>query len=76
MSKKYIRAYNNGYFLARYEPNLLQKVLKATNPSLLYIRGLNKGKEQYKNEYNLSIMAQLTNLRQQSQMRQNDLTRD
>jgi hypothetical protein len=61
--KQYTRAFNNGYLLAKHEPqlsNVLCQHLKAGNN---YVEGLIAGKELYELEHVKMQMAALENLR-------------
>ena len=51
-SKDFVKGYNHGYQLARHEPELLNKLLKAQdgNEPNDYSRAMAQGKNQYEHE--------------------------
>lgn len=49
VDKNYLEGFNNGYFLAKYEPELAEMLSKIHAESL-HVKGLQKGREQYLKE--------------------------
>ena len=49
VDKNYLEGFNNGYFLAKYEPELAEKLSKIQAESL-HVKGLQQGREQYLKE--------------------------
>jgi hypothetical protein len=45
--QQYTKGFNNGYLLAQYEPELLNKLLPDLKPGNDYVDGMLSGKEQY-----------------------------
>lgn len=56
-TKKYLKAFNDGYLLAKHYPNLLNSIL-LTNSENEYITGLNDGKKVYDLEQSKSRRLQ------------------
>lgn len=52
----YKKGFNNGYLLAKHEPELINKLMKESNPGNEYFDGLRLGKKEYERE---KMMAQL-----------------
>jgi hypothetical protein len=73
---QFITAFNNGYTLAKYEPQLLDTVTKNLSPSNTYLEGLFEGKEQYVKEYTQEKLIDLDNLRNHNQEKDKELGRD
>lgn len=46
----YLEAFNNGYLLAKYEPELAAKLFKRVNTEVPYINAMVAGKSQYQAE--------------------------
>lgn len=49
VDKNYLEGFNNGYFLAKYEPELAEKLSKIQADSL-HVKGLQQGREQFLKE--------------------------
>ncbi|MGN6418593.1 MAG: hypothetical protein ACTHMC_13945 [Pseudobacter sp.] len=47
MEQEFIKGFNNGYLLAQYEPELLNKLLPDLKPGNNYVDGMLSGKEQH-----------------------------
>jgi hypothetical protein len=45
----YIKGFNSGYIMARHEPELLKKLVKAT-PETEYIKGMKDGQKEHEKE--------------------------
>ena len=74
--KHYIQAFNNGYTLAEYEPRLLNTISKNLTPSNMYLNGLLDGKDQFEFEKDKIILDKLSQLRNETSGRNNDLYRE
>lgn len=48
--EKYKKGFNNGYLLAKHEPELLNKIIKERNPENEYFSGLMLGRKEYERE--------------------------
>lgn len=48
--KKYIKYFNYGYFLSKHEPQVLEKLLKATPEKDEILQPLQAGRDEYKKE--------------------------
>lgn len=74
--KQYIQGFNNGYTLAKYEPDLMTKIIKNIHPTNDYLDGLFSGKVEYELEHTRTQLDDLKRVRNESQNRENDLERD
>lgn len=72
---QYSKAFNDGYILAKHEPNLLNIISKNLVPSNNYLQGFFKGKSQYKLENNTNQLVELGELRSKSKFKHNDFER-
>lgn len=72
----YIRGFNNGYILKKFEPTLLAAVLNNLSPTTPYLDGLLSGKDQFELEKFEKQVEDLDDLRNQSVSRENDLEKD
>ena len=61
----FIRGYNNGYLLEKYEPTLLAMVLQNISPSTVYVSGLAIGQKQYQQERTEKELKHLGEFRRQ-----------
>ena len=68
--KQYIKGFNHGYLLTKYEPGLVNQLTKTLQPKTDYLDGFFSGKEEYELEQNL---AQLRDLRDKGRERSRDL---
>lgn len=59
-SEEYIRAYNDDYQMARYEPELLDEILKSYDKKLSnnYFIGLEQGRSKYLHEQRVAEMEE------------------
>ncbi len=48
--KQFIKAFNDGYLLSKYEPELLNTILQGDRSNTPYIQAMALGKEQYEKE--------------------------
>jgi hypothetical protein len=46
----FIRGFNNGYLLAKREPELAIKMIKSTTPNNEYLKGFTSGKQEFEME--------------------------
>lgn len=67
VSQTYLKGFNNGYQLAKHEPELLDTLLKAKSQGSEYLKALEAGKRQHQKEIIMEQMKQQT--KQQSQSR-------
>ena len=74
--KQYIQAFNNGYTLAEYEPNLLNTISKNLSHSNMYLNGLLAGEQEHELEKNKEALAELSELRNIAKDRNNDFKRE
>lgn len=74
--QQYIQGFNNGYTLARYEPNLVTKITKNLSPTNDYLDGFFSGKEEFELENSRDQLHSLQKLRDQSKNRENYLEKD
>lgn len=72
----YIRGFNQGYLLARYEPSLLAMVVKNVSPAGDYLQGFFSGKEEYELEQSQTRLDELSRLREETKDRDHDLERE
>lgn len=75
-SEKFVSAFNNGYLLARYEPNLLNSITRRLSPTNIYLEGLFAGKNQFELEISKDQIFELLRLRERAQYKQNDFEKD
>lgn len=57
--KQFIKGFNNGYFIAKYQPDLFEKLEKISNPDNEYFQGLLSGKKEYTTEKNILLLKDL-----------------
>jgi hypothetical protein len=57
----FAKGFNQGYLLARYEPDILTSVLKNNNPINSYFSGLSFGKKEFEIEQATSEISKLRN---------------
>ena len=74
--KKYKDGFNNGYLLAKHEPDLLADIVKTLEPSNDYLQGLFSGKEEFERENTRTQLDELHRLRDQAQDRESELDRE
>lgn len=48
--QNYIKGFNNGYLLAKHEPDLAAKLIATPNEQNPYFKGLSSGKQEYEKE--------------------------
>lgn len=73
VENQYIKGFNNGYLLAKYEPSLLDKLFKQLAPSGEYLEGMFSGKEEYELEHSRMQMDELKRLRNEALDHNHDL---
>ena len=59
--KEYIKGFNHGYFLAKYKPELIKKIIITKNQND-YIKGLNDGEIIFKKSKMKSRFQELKNI--------------
>lgn len=74
--KQYILAFNNGYILEQYEPDLLTTASQNLNPTNNYLEGLFAGKAQCEVENAMRKIDELKNIRNRSHERTNGFERE
>ncbi|MCI1266520.1 MAG: hypothetical protein LKG19_08080 [Saprospiraceae bacterium] len=62
---KFIKGFNTGYFLAKYEPKVLMDVLEHIHPINSYISGMNFGQQEFQIEVDKSHLKELKSIRHQ-----------
>ncbi|HUZ59426.1 MAG TPA: hypothetical protein VMU83_11650 [Hanamia sp.] len=73
---KFIKGFNHGYTLAKYEPGLLSKIVKDINSKNDYVQGIVSGKEEFELEKSRTHLDDLTRLRTKSKDQDRDLERE
>jgi hypothetical protein len=48
--KKFTKGFNNGYLIAKYQPDLFEKIEKSSNSGNEYFKGMLSGKKEYDHE--------------------------
>jgi hypothetical protein len=68
-SDEYIKAYNDGYQMARHEPELLREVLKSPDNTIhgSYISAMAQGAEQHEHE---KLMDEMKQMRERNRIKQ------
>ena len=74
--KQYQTGFNNGYLLAKHEPELLTEISKNLSPSNDYIEGIFSGKEQYEIEQTRTQETELEQIRARTKERDRGLERE
>jgi hypothetical protein len=62
---KFIKGFNAGYFLAKYEPKVLMDLLEHIHPKNSYISGMNFGQLEFRIEVDKSQLEELKSIRHQ-----------
>ncbi len=62
LSNIYIKGFNNGYFLAKHNPNLIANLIK-TESNLEYITALKDGKKTFEMEKKKRRILELKNIK-------------
>jgi len=58
VSQRYKEGFNNGYLLAKHEPQLAAQILKSANDHSDYCKAMNAGKQEFEKEKNLERKTQ------------------
>jgi len=74
--QQFIKGFNNGYVLAKHEPDLLSKIVQNISSTNDYLTGFFSGKEEYEIEYSHTQLQDLKRIRSQSRDRGYDLERE
>ena len=69
----YKNGFNNGYILAKHEPELLTTVTKNLHPAEGYLDGLFSGKDEWEIEHSKGQISELKNIRNNTKDRELDL---
>lgn len=64
--QQFVKGFNNGYLLARYEPVLTSQIAKTLQPDNDYLSGFLSGKEEFELEQTKAQVNQLDQLRSRS----------
>lgn len=64
--KQYIQAFNNGYVLAKHEPDFLNLLIRNLTPTNNYLQGFFSGRKQVDMENNKNHLSELQLLRNRS----------
>jgi hypothetical protein len=72
----FIKGFNNGYMLKKYEPNLLHIIVDNLRPTNDYLAGFFAGKEEFELENSHKELDELRVLRKGSRDKENDLDKD
>ncbi len=73
---EFIMGFNNGYLIAKYQAELLKKVVKNIMPKNNYFEGFLLGKDQYYVEKTNERLKDLKDIRIQSKNREIDFDRN
>lgn len=60
---KFIKGFNAGYFLAKYEPKVLLNLLEHIHPINSYISGMNFGQKEFQFDIDKSQLEELKSIR-------------
>jgi hypothetical protein len=71
--QQFVTGFNNGYLLAKHEPDLLTKLVKTLEPKNDYLSGFFSGKEEFELEVQKNQLNELGNIRNKSKDRNLDL---
>lgn len=63
--KQFTKGFNNGYFIAKYQPDLFGKIEKNNNLANEYFQGLVSGKNEHEKEKKMVYMNELKNKKSQ-----------
>ncbi|MBK8241853.1 MAG: hypothetical protein IPK88_20290 [Saprospiraceae bacterium] len=62
---KYIKGFNAGYFLSKYEPKVSLELLEHIHPINSYISGMNFGQKEFQIEIDKNQLEELKSIRHQ-----------
>lgn len=74
--QQYIQAFNNGYILAQHETKLLNAIFQNLTPNNNYLEGIFEGKKQLEFDQGKEKLSEIEVLRNQSNSRGDELSRD
>ena len=74
--KLYAKGFNNGYLLSRYEPTLLNQIVRSNNSHNEYFQGLVSGSKEHILENSQDRLNDLTNIRNQAKDKGKDIERE
>jgi len=69
--KQFIKGFNSGYILAKFEPQMLNLLLKSLKPVSSYISGMRFGQKEYELELKQSHLDEFIQLRQKTSNEKN-----
>lgn len=64
--RQFIKGFNSGYFLAKYEPEIINVILKGISPVNSYISGMVNGRKKFELEHANSHLNELLLIRKKS----------
>lgn len=70
--QEYIKGFNHGYLLAKYLPDLLNKLISGLTQTSDYLSGFFAGKMEYELEYTQKQLEGLKNLRESTKSQERD----
>jgi hypothetical protein len=73
--KTYVEGFNAGYKLAKFQPDLVEKIQSSLSESIEYERGLIEGIQEWEREKEKIRAEELENLRSESQDQEQDISR-
>lgn len=73
IEQHYIKGFNDGYTIAKYNFDLITKIIQNLQPIDEYLEGFFSGKEEFEIEHSLVQLKELNRLRNQSKDRAHDL---
>lgn len=74
--QQYIDGFNTGYIIAKYEPDLLSKLIQDLRPLTNYLAGLFSGNQEYELEKTIDELLHLKNMRSKAIEREMDIDHD
>lgn len=72
----YTKGFNNGYTLAKYEPNLLKSITPSLHPGNNYLEGMLDGKEQHEHEIIKTKLFEFDQLRKKGLDKSKEIDRE
>jgi hypothetical protein len=73
--KTYMSGFNSGYKLAKFQPDLVEKIQSSLSESVEFDRGLLDGIKQWEQEKEKIRAEELNNLSAETEEQENDLSR-
>ena len=75
MEKQYIKGFNYGFLIAKYEPKLMSSITMTLTPKNTYLEGMINGNLEFQFEHTHEQLREVENLRNNSNDRRVDLNR-